>query len=275
VQNGNREVNPVVRPLRYLKLFGLLLRLSFSEEMEYRANFLANVLNTLSALLFSLLTLQVFFQQTEEIGGWRFEQVLVLLGIFNALEGVVEMVLRPNIGRIVQHIRKGTLDLILTKPVDSQFYISFRHIVFWPITDVLMGLALVVYAGLRLEVSFAPSEMFAFAAMFAAAVVALYSIWMLLMTMSFWFVKVENLTFLFSSLFETARFPVQVYKGILRVLLTYVFPIAVLTTFPAAAFTGKLQVTEALISIGVAAVMFGGARMFWKRALRSYTSASS
>ncbi|MGB8955060.1 MAG: ABC-2 family transporter protein [Tumebacillaceae bacterium] len=261
--------------MKYIRVFREFVRAAIVEEMEYRSNFFANVLNTLSGLLIALLTVQVFFQQTDEIGGWRFEQVLVLLGVFNALEGVVEMVLRPNIGRIVQHIRKGTLDLILTKPVDSQFYISFRHILFWPITDVLLGLGLVWYGGHLMGLSLSLSNLMWFLLMFLAALVTLYAIWMLLMTMSFWFVKVENLTFLFSSLFETARFPVHVYKGLLRIFLTYIFPVAVLTTFPAAAFTGRLQGQDALVSIIVAAVLATAARLFWKKALRHYSSASS
>ena len=261
--------------MKYIRVLREFVRAAIVEEMEYRSNFFANVLNTLSGLLIALLTVQVFFRQTNESGGWRFEQVLVLLGIFNALEGVVEMVLSPNIGRIVQHIRKGTLDLILTKPVDSQFYISFRHIVFWPITDILLGLGLVWYGGHLMGLGFSLSNLLWFLLMFLAALVTLYAIWMLLMTMSFWFVKVENLTFLFTSLFETARFPVNVYKGLLRIFLTYIFPVAVLTTFPAAAFTGRLQAQDALVSILVAAVLVTAARLFWKKALRHYSSASS
>ena len=264
-----------MRPIRYAKLLFLLIKLSISEEMEYRSNFFANILNTASSVGFALLTLQVFFFQTDEIGGWTFEQVLVLLGVFNALEGVVEMVLRPNIGRIVQHIRKGTFDLILTKPVDSQFYLSFRHIVFWPMTDVLLGFGLVGYAAVAMGIPITAVNVLLFLLLFGAGVLTLYAIWMILMTMSFWFVKVENLTFLFSSLFETARFPVQVYKGWLRLLLTFVFPVAVLTTFPAAAFTGQLTLGQAFISLIVMIVLLTVARLFWKTALRHYTSASS
>ncbi|HEU4962737.1 MAG TPA: ABC-2 family transporter protein [Bacilli bacterium] len=259
----------------YIRVLKEFIRAAIVEEMEYRSHFYGNVLGTLSGLFFALLTLQVFFLQADEIGGWSFEQVLVLLGIFNALNGVIAMILRPNIGRIVQHIRKGTLDLILLKPVDSQFYISFRHIVFWPITDVLLGFALLGYAAVQLDVVLTVGNILWFLLMFLAAVVTVYAIWMLLMTTSFWFVKVENLTFLFNSLFETARFPVQVYSGWLRFVLTYLFPVAVLTTFPAAAFVGKLTGGEALISLVISVVLVVLSRLFWKKALRSYTSASS
>jgi ABC-2 type transport system permease protein len=262
--------------LRYPKLLLSLWQFSFVEEMEYRSNFFANLLNTVASLGLALLTVQVFFMQTDEIGGWNVVQVMVLLGVFNALEGVVEMFLRPNIGRIVQHIRKGTFDLILTKPVDSQFYVSFRHIVFWPITDVILGLGLVLYGGVYLMgIQLTFTSVFLFLLLFLSAVATLYAIWMILMTISFWFVKVENLTFLFSSLFETARFPVSVYKGALRFLLTFVFPVAVLTTFPAAAFVGTLEAGDVLISLSVMTILLVISRRFWKKALRHYSSASS
>ena len=34
--------------------------------------------------------------------------------------------LRPNLGAIVTHVREGTLDFVLLKPIDSQFWLSLR-----------------------------------------------------------------------------------------------------------------------------------------------------
>ncbi|GAX89900.1 ABC transporter permease [Effusibacillus lacus] len=262
----------IIRHIRILREF---LRAAIVEEMEYRSQFVSNLLTTLFGVAMAVLTVQVFFYQTGSLGGWGFYEVLILLGIFNVLQGFVDMVLRPNIGRIVQHIRKGTLDFILTKPVDSQFFISFRHIVIWKVFDILMGFLIVgvgIYgAGLPLE----PVGVLLFLVLMLASVVTLYSLWIGVMTLSFWFVKVENISFLFSSFFETGRYPVQLYRGWLRFLLTYVFPVAVMTTFPAASLIGKLEPSQVLVSAGVAVLTFSLTRLFWKRALRFYTSASS
>ncbi|MFC4766147.1 ABC transporter permease [Effusibacillus consociatus] len=261
--------------MRHLRILREFLRAALVEEMEYRSHFVSNLLMTLFGVAMAVLTVQVFFYQTKSLGGWGFYEVLILLGVFNALQGFVDMVLRPNIGRIVQHIRKGTLDFILTKPVDSQFFISFRHIGIWKFFDILMGLAIVAFgvygAGIRLEFD----DVLLFMLLMLASVVTLYSLWMGVMTLSFWFVKVENISFLFSSLFETGRYPVQLYRDWLRFLLTYVFPVAVLTTFPAASLIGKLEFGHVGISIVIAWVTFLLSRWFWKRALRFYTSASS
>nr|WP_312875659.1 ABC-2 family transporter protein [Paenibacillus planticolens] len=209
--------------MKYVQLLREFMRACIVEEFEYRANFAANILSTVLWLAMAILTVQLYFYRTEEIGGWDFYEVLVLLGIFNAVHGFIEFVLQPNMSRLVNHIRKGTLDFVLMKPVDSQFYISFRHLVFWRLSDVVLGLALVAYALWQLEVIPSLLMLIEFAIVFVASLAVVYSLWMGMMMFSFWAVKVDNLSYLFSSFFETARFPVSVYKGFLRFTLRIYF----------------------------------------------------
>jgi ABC-2 type transport system permease protein len=188
---------------------------------------------------------------------------------------LIEFCLQPNMSRLVTHIRTGTLDFVLTKPVDSQFYISFRHLVFWRLADVALGLGLVGYAAWHMRLTPTMGQIAIFLLVFISSLIVVYSFWMGMMILSFWAVKIDNLSYLFGSFFETARFPVSVYKGMLRLMLTYVFPVAFITTFPAAAVVGRLTAMDAVLSLGVAVFFFVLARVLWKFALRHYTSASS
>lgn len=261
--------------MKYLKLFREFLRACLVEEFEYRANFAASLLTTVFWLGMAILTVGLYFFQTDQVGGWSFHEVLALLGVFNAIHGFIEFFLSPNMSRLVSHIRKGTLDYVLTKPIDSQFYISFRHLVFWRLSDVLMGLALTGYALFKLGHVPTLSEFLLFTVVFVSSLVTVYSLWMGMMTFSFWAVKVDNLSFLFNSMFETARFPVSVYKGVVRFAFTYVVPIALITTFPASAILGKMGWGYGVVSIGIGLAFFTLTRLFWRFALRHYTSASS
>ncbi|UJF31578.1 ABC transporter permease [Paenibacillus hexagrammi] len=261
--------------MKYVRLFREFVRACLVEEFEYRANFAANLLSTVFWLAMAVLTVQLYFYRSGQVGGWGYYEVMVLLGIFNAVHGFIEFFLQPNMSRLVSHIRKGTLDFVLTKPVDSQFYISFRHLVFWRLADVLLGLGLVVYSLWKLDAMPTVSQAFMFLIVFLASLVVIYSLWMGMMILSFWAVKVDNLSFLFSSVFETARFPVTVYKGVLKFVLTYLFPVAFITTYPAAALIGKLTLYQAGVSLAAAAIFFALVRWFWKFALRRYASASS
>lgn len=260
---------------KYLRLLATFGRACFVQELEYRANFVANVLQTVMNMGLVVLTLALFFQHAVDLGGWAFWEVLVLLGVFTTLNGCVDFFLRPNLGKMVEYIQKGTLDFVLTKPVDPQFFISFRHFAFLKGADMVIGMAAVA-AGLVVGGRTPSLAAFLyFAGLLLAAVAIIYAIWLGLMTMSFWFVKVDNLNVFFGSFFETGRFPITVYKGWLRVVLTYIIPIAFVTTIPSAALTGRLEPTNAGAALLVAGALLLLTRWFWRTALRHYTSASS
>ncbi|MEJ2185742.1 MAG: ABC-2 family transporter protein [Gemmatimonadota bacterium] len=258
---------------RYARVLGAFWRVNVALELQYRANFFASLLNTVFWLAMALLTAGIFFRQTNALGGWSFWQVVVLLGVFNAVAGVVEAVLRPNIGQLVQHVRRGSLDLILVKPVDAQFMVSFRHLVFWNVTDIVLGLGLSAYGLHRLHATPTLLEGVAFLIAVGAAVAIVYAVWLGLMTLAFWFVAVENLAVLFDALYETARFPVSAYPPMLRFLLVYLVPIAWITTVPAGMLTGHASLVRALEAAGVALLALGLTRLLWRTALSRYTSA--
>jgi ABC-2 type transport system permease protein len=223
----------------------------------------------------AILTIHIFFYQTNELGGWVYEDVLLLLGVFNTLQGFIDFALRPNMSRLLQHIRKGTFDYVLTKPVDSMFYVSFRHLVFWRLIDVLLGIALVLYALVQKQYIPSMADVLIFCVTICSSLVIIYSLWMLLMTTAFWVIRMDDLSFVFNSFFETTRFPIGMYRGWLRMVLTYVLPAAFITSTPALALLGKWDITAAAASILVAGVFLWLSRRFWRYALRSYTSASS
>ncbi|MFN2322166.1 MAG: ABC-2 family transporter protein [Trueperaceae bacterium] len=60
-----------------------------------------------------------------------------------------------------------------------------------------------------------------------------------------------------------------------RALLTFVVPIAFLTTVPAEAASGRLTWAAALGATAAALLLLAASQAFWRYALANYTSASS
>lgn len=258
-----------------MRVIGALWKLNAAEELQYRANFFASFASTCFYLLTALLTLSLFFRHATSLGGWDFWEVVVLLGVFNALSGLVEAILRPGIGDLAAQVRSGNLDLVLSRPVDAQTFVTFRHIDIWRLADILLGLGVSAYALGHLGRYPSSIQIAAFFVTFVAAALVVYAIWVTLMSLAFWFVSVENIATLFDAVFEGARYPVSAYPAALRFLFFYLLPVAWTTTIPASALTGRLSGSTALAATGVGLAALVFSRLLWRAAIRRYTGASS
>lgn len=259
----------------YSRLVFLWWKFSILKELEYRVNFLTNAFMSVFWLVWGVLGATIFFAHRDEIGGWSFYQVLVVLGMFSIFTGVMEAFFRPNIIAMIEQVRDGKFDFVLVKPVNAQFYASFHSLTMWRLVDIFAGGALIVYALIQMQVTPTPFDLLAFFVLLVIALTLVYCFWLAMMTMAFWFVKVDNLAELFYSFYETARFPITVYGTWLRALLTFVIPIAFITTFPSAALIGQLEPVDIVIGLGLAALLLFGSNRLWNFAIRSYASASS
>ena len=261
--------------MRYIRLLGIFYKNSLYTEMEYRANFIVNTFMSLVWVAFAILGLKIFFYHRDQIGQWGYYEAMVVVGVYALFNGFIEAVLQPNMSRIIEQIRLGTFDFVLLKPVNSQFMASLRNLAIWKLADVLIGAGICCYALAKIKASPALPDI-ALALLFICnGAVIVYSIWVLMVTSAFWFVRIDNITELFSAIYETGRFPVSVYPGWMRGVLTFVIPIAFITTFPAAAVLGQAKTHLLLVSIIIAALLLTGSVLFWRLALRYYSSASS
>jgi len=207
------------------------------------------------------------------MGGWGWNEVLVILGVFTIVEGLSQSILNPNLNRIVIHVQYGTLDFILLKPVDSQIWLSFRHISPWGIPSIVVGSLLVGYGVVKNDPE--PTWiLYGLLTLFSGFAI-LYSLWFILGTLSIWFVKIYNVTYVLKTLVESGKFPISAYPTLYRFFMTFVIPVAFLTTVPAEVFLGKARSSILPLSILLAVIFLILARAFWRFALRFYTSASS
>jgi ABC-2 type transport system permease protein len=260
---------------RYLRLFAIQLRVSAAQAMAYRANFLAQGVMSLVWMALTLVPLIVIFGQDEKVADWDEPLALIVMAYFLAVRGVIEGMISPSLVDLVEKIRSGSFDYVLLKPVDAQAMISASHYEPWRVFDLLGAIAVVVYAFVQLGAPPSLAHLVAGIALFIAGVLAAYALWILCAAASFWVVRLDNLMYLLSAIFDTARWPVDVFQGAWRFAFTFVIPVAVMTTFPAKALLGDLEAWQSLATAGGSLLLLVLSRLVWRTAIRSYTSASS
>jgi ABC-2 type transport system permease protein len=198
---------------------------------------------------------------------------LVVTGWFILLQGVLDGAINPGLATVIDHIRKGTLDFVLLKPADAQFLVSTSRFQVWRVFSVVSATVILGVAFTRLERLPTVGGIAMAVVLLITATLLLYSLWILIVSAAFFVVKVDNLTYLFSSIFDAARWPATIFRGALRFLFTFVVPLAVMTTFPAEALLGRLAFSTLVTTVLGTALFAGLARVVWLRSVGHYTSA--
>lgn len=258
---------------QYWRVLGLFWQSAIAAELEYRLNFVLASLSAALNLVGSLFGIFLFYRTGYQFEDWRWEEALVVLAVFTLLQGISTTFLIPNLNRIVEQVQQGTLDFVLLKPISSQFWLSLRAISPWGLPDVVLGLGLIAYAGDRLGLPVWAYGWGLLTVLMGASI--LYSLWFILGATSIWFVKIYNVTEVLRGLLDAGRFPLTAYPAALRAFFTFVVPVAFLTTVPAKVFLGQSEALWLAGSAGLAIALPIASALFWRFALRFYTSASS
>jgi ABC-2 type transport system permease protein len=261
--------------MKYLRIFGLYFRIGAMGEMQYRFNFFVHLLQSILQLGMAIGGLAVIFSYTHSLGGWVPDEVLALVGVYTMVGGLIGLVVYPSMEQFIMSVRDGMLDFVLVKPIDAQLLNSLQSVDIWRLIDIGLGLAILIVALARLGTQVGLAQAALFVGMLLAGGAIIYSFWMILATLSFWFVRVENILEIFRSMYEAGRWPVSLYPPWLRFILSFIVPIAFVTTVPVEALTGRLTPQTLLLGMMLAAVLLVLSRLFWKIGLRQYSGASA
>ena len=260
---------------KYLKVYSKFLHTSLASELEYKTNILIDLITAIFSLIGSIFLLSIFFQNSNNIGGWGFEQALIIQGIYTILNGITNTWFNPNLTEIVKHVREGTLDFVLLKPIDSQFFISLKKINPSGFLEIIIGFCLLLFCFRINQISLNISLLSLCLITIICSISILYSLWFFISTTTIWFVKTWNATEVLRSFLYIGRFPLNSFSFPLRIFFSVFIPIAFITSIPSEVFLGISQLWKILIEIIVAIIFLYTSRKFWLFALKFYSSASS
>lgn len=253
-----------------------LLKINIQQELAYRVDTIVNILTNLMWLVWELVGLSIIFSNTSTIDGWTLGDLLVLLGVFHILATFMQGIVWPNTEKFNQGVREGTLDYVFLLPVSSQFMVSFSRMIIWNAWNLLVGVVLIVvgiyFSG---ENPPTPANLVTFLILLVSGGLIIYSLWIALIALTFWFTKFDNNVTLMQALMDTGRYPSVVYPFWLQVLVTFIIPIALATTIPIEALRGNLEGWQILLAFGAGVLALFLSSRLWQAGVRRYSGASS
>lgn len=275
-----------VRLKDYLRVFATFFRNSVIREMTFRANFLIQIVTRMFWFASQLTMFAVIFNSVPQINGWTFHEYLGFMATGMLINAIVETFCMPNCASFSELIRTGNLDFALLKPIDTQFLVSFEKVNLAMMNQMLMAVALLIYALVKLQVTVGVLQVITYIGFVLIAVVFFYSMMISLACTSIWFGRNQGLYDFWFYITVFARYPRSIYDGedpnrfetgeALQFVFSYVLPILLVITVPARIMFKTVDHWEWAIAAGVAAAFtLWLSRKIFRLALLSYRSASS
>lgn len=261
---------------RYAFIYMLFAKNCFISQMEYRLNFAFGCMIECAFLIVKILYVVVVYNIGEKINGITPDEVLLFVGAYTAMTGIYVMLFWKNFTSLPEHIRTGTLDMYMVKPVSLQFITTMRYVdIGLPVPNLIGGIVMIVMGWKRVGIEVNVLNVAGFIVYMIMGVFMTYAIFLLPQLLAFWVVKTGGLIEITSSLWDFNNMPMFIYNKWIQKIGIYVLPLFLITNFPPLFVLHKMSTPLMLWGIAAPVIFMFITRVIWNIAIRNYTSASS
>ena len=264
----------LVKVQKYFSLYLAMFKASFIADLEYRANFLTRIATDIFWYAAQITTFEVLFRHTERIGDWNLQQMRVFLGVIFLMDALYMILLSDNLDQFSDKVRKGDLDLLLAKPVNSQFMISLQKAATAMFGNLLIALSWFTYSLMQLP-DFNWARLAWLLILVPTGLISLYVIKFGFAATAVVFARSENLQFVFYQIYRLGMRPDSMYFPWLKWMLLSVLPVGIISSVPARFLLEAPNWSLLFWVVGWSVFLLYCSNRFWKFTLRFYSSASS
>ncbi|WP_194843276.1 ABC transporter permease [Paenibacillus sp. B01] len=256
----------------------LLIRFSFRSSMQYRFNFWFGTIASavIASVEFSLLA--VILARFGAIQGWTLTESAYLYAVL-VLAKALYRSLASDVHHLEKYLVSGDLDGLLLRPVPVLLALMTRNFSV-RVGETLLGASMLAYSLAALARDGAIELWVALPLTLAAVVngaLLLFGIGLATAAMGFWMTRIEVLQNMTEDAAHTAvRYPLSIYPGWLKALLSTALPVAFVNYWPAMfILKGAVGGWTLALSTAASAAALAAGGWLWSRGLRSYQSTGS
>ncbi|TDD28263.1 hypothetical protein E1218_07660 [Kribbella turkmenica] len=261
--------------MKLLNLLGASFSMSLRRSMAFRINLVFDVLLAFVGLGTAVAPVLIVFTQADTLAGWSKAETLVLIGTYQLITGLRGTFVDPNLSWFPDNgIRNGKLDSYLLQPAPSLFLASLSLSSPLTLIQLVPGLGVLGWGIAVADVRPGPAGVLGYLLLVAAALVVTWALSVLLACLAFWAPKLQ-LDVFYHSAWQLGRYPTDIFTRPLRVVLTYVFPMALIASVPSATLLRGAHWPVLLGAVLAATVLSALAATAWQAGLRRYTGATS
>ena len=259
---------------KYFSLYLGFFRASLAVDLEFRANFLARIVTDIFWYLAQVLSFELIFNFTDQIGGWSRADARVFLGVLFVIDAFIMITIQTNLDNLSESVRKGSLDLLLSKPVNSQFMVSLKYVSTAHLGNLLLGISWLAWACAQKN-DLSIIRLLWLLPGVPCGVIIYYSFRFPFNAVALLSGSATNLQYLFYHIYRLGMRPDNIYPSWLKYTVLTILPMGLIASVPTRLLLGTASWWLGLWAAAVAAISLWGSTLIWKSALRRYSSASS
>lgn len=261
---------------KYIIIYGLFVKNCLIAQMEYRINFLMSVLIECAFVFAKMIYVIVVFKAGVAINGLTPYAILMFIGSYTIITGVMDAVYFVNVTKLPEYVRNGTLDIFITKPLSLQFAVSFRYFDFGlAVPNIIAGVTMVVVSWVKLGLAVNLLQVGGYLLFTLIGIVMTYPLLMFPYIFSFWIVKTQSLYDIVFALWDFNNMPMGIYSKWLQRFGIFILPIFLITNFAPMFVMGMIGPGYFVWALIAPFLFLFLLRKFWKFAIKNYSSASS
>ena len=260
--------------LKYLSLLRSFFFASAISDLEYRLNITIKIVTDIIWYGAQLSVFEVLFRHANNISGWTIESTRVFMGVLFVVDACWMLLFSENLDRMSDKVRKGELDLLLSKPVNSQFMMSFQRLNTPYVVNIFIAGGWLLYA-LGQVGGVEWIRVFLLIILVPCSLAITYGIRFMFSASALVFTRAENINYVWYQIYRLGMRPDSIYPPWMRYVVLTILPVGFLASVPARLLLNKGELTLIFGSIGIATVVVICSTKFWNWALKHYASASS
>ncbi len=248
--------------------------MSFMVQAESFVSSFGYLLGKLTRIGFFLFFLFAIFKHTDALAGYSLQEVALFFLTFNIVDILAQLFFRGIYG-VRSLIREGDFDYFLIQPTNVLFRVAFHTVDFLDVVTVFPVFAITLYLLHQIGWKGHTNRLVLYAFLTLNGLLIAFAIHIVVASLAVLTQELENTIWIYRDLMTLGRFPADIYDSPMRGILTFLIPVAVMVSFPAKAFLGKLSLPWLAQAFFMSMTSVTFSLLFWRFATRRYTSVSS
>jgi ABC-2 type transport system permease protein len=259
---------------KYIRIWLRLAAMGFKIQTGHPLSSSGYLLGKFVRVAFFLIFLAAIFKHTQALAGYSMYEAALFFLTFNIIDIVAQLLFRGIYG-IRSLVREGDFDYFLIQPANVLYRVAFNTVDFLDVITIIPVFGVTWYVLSQIPGGIHPDRLLLYLLLCINGLLIAMAIHIGVASLAVLTQELENTIWLYRDVMTLGRFPYDIYAPFLRTVLVFVIPVAVMVSFPAKAFLGRLSGLSILIAFGVAGSGVAGSLQFWRFATRKYTSVSS